>query len=109
MAPFISLKSTTAKRSYGILTLVTPLGVDEALKGKIVSLVISITKLSSETWCTIVNNHTDDHMMLYRSEIDDDLDKISHTCLLGLGAAVVTLAYEPGVLGAVGRDQGRFQ
>ena len=48
-------------------------------------------------------------MMLYRSGIDDDLDEISHTCLLGLGAAVVTLAYEPGVLGAVGRDQGRFQ
>ena len=100
------------KRRYGILALVTPLGVGEALKGQIVSMVyfvIIIIKLSSETWCTIVNNHTDDHMMLYRSEIDDDLDKISHTCLLGLRAAVVTLAYEPGVLGAVGQDQGRFQ
>ena len=37
MGLFILLKSTTVKRSYGILTLVTPLGVDEALKGKIVS------------------------------------------------------------------------
>ena len=74
-----------------------------------VYLVVSIIKLSHETLYIIVNNHTGDCMMLYRSGIDDDLDEISHTCLLGLGAAVVTLAYEPGVLGAVGRDQGRFQ
>ena len=49
---FISLKSTTVKRSYGILTLVTPLGVGGALRGKIVSmvyLVANIIELSSET------------------------------------------------------------
>ena len=112
MGLFISLKSTTVTRSYGILTLVTPLGVGEALKGKIVSmvyLVVSIIKLSSETPSIIVNDHIGDRMVLQRSGIDDDLDEISHTCLLGLGDAVVTLAYEPGVLGAVGRDQGRFQ
>ena len=74
-----------------------------------VHLVVSIIKLSSETWYTIVNDHADDSMMLYRSGIDEVLDEISHTCLLGLGAAVVPLAYEPGVLGAVGRDQGRFR
>ena len=56
-----------------------------------------------------MNDHSGDRMMLYRSRIDDDLDDISHTCLLGLGDAVVPLAYEPGVLGAVGRDRGRFQ
>ena len=52
MAPFISLKSTTVKRSYGILTLVTPLGVGGALRRKIVNmvyLVVNIIKLSSET------------------------------------------------------------
>ena len=74
-----------------------------------VSLVVIINKLSSETWYTVANNHIDDCMMLYRSGIDVDLDEISHTCVLALGAAVVTLAYEPGVLGAVGRDQGRFR
>ena len=31
-------------------------------------------------------------MMLYRSRIDDDLDEISHTCLLGLGDATVPTA-----------------
>ena len=70
MKPFISLKSTTVKRSYGILTLVTPLGVGGALKGKIVSmvyLVVIIIELSYETLHTTVNNHTNDHMMLYRS------------------------------------------
>ena len=74
-----------------------------------VHLVVSIIKLSSETLNIIVNNHKDDHMMLYRSAIGHDLDEISHTCLLGLGAAVVKLAYEPGVLGTVGRDRGRFR
>ena len=86
-------------RSYGILTLVTPLGMGGALEGQIVSMVyfmVNIIKLSSETWYTIVNDRPGDHMMLYRSRIDDNLDEISHTCLLGLWAAVVTLAYEPG-------------
>ena len=53
MKPFILLKSTTVKRSYGILTLVTPLGVGEALEGKIVSmvyLVVKLIELSYETW-----------------------------------------------------------
>ena len=71
--------------------------------------VVSIIKLCSETLSTIINNHANDRLMLYRSGIDDDLDEISHTCLLGLGAAVVTLAYEPGGLGAKRRDQGRFK
>ena len=31
-------------------------------------------------------------MMLCRSRIDDDLDEISHTCLLGLGDATVPTA-----------------
>ena len=100
------------KRSYGILTLVTPLGMGGALKGKIVSmvyLVASIIEFSYETSYTTVNDHARDRMMLYRSKIDDDLDEISHTCLLGLGDATATLAYEPGGLGAVGQDQGRFQ
>ena len=50
--PFISLESTAVTRSYGILTLVTPLGVGGALRGKIVSmvyLVANIIELSSET------------------------------------------------------------
>ena len=112
MRLFISLKSTTVKRSYGILTLVTPLDVGGALKGKIVSmvyLVVNIIKLSYETLHTTVNDHGRDRMMLYRSRIDDDVDEISHTCHLGLGNAAVRLAYEPGDMGAVGRDQGRFQ
>ena len=73
------------------------------------SLVVNIIELSYETWYTIVNDHSGGRMMLYRSRIDDDLDEISHTCHLGLGAAAVRLAYEPGDMGAVGRDQGRFQ
>ena len=99
-------------RSFGVLTLVTPLSVGEALKGKIVSmvhLVVSIIKLSSETWYTIVNDRPGDHMMLYRSRIDDNLDEISHTCVLGLGAAAVPMAMNLVECGAVGRDQGRFQ
>ena len=88
MRLFISRKSTNVKRSYGIRTLVTPLGVRGALKGKIVStvyLVVTIIELSSETLYTIVNDHTSDLMMLYRTRIDDDLVEISHTCVLGVG------------------------
>ena len=69
------------KRSYGILTLVTPLGMGGALEGQIVSMVylaVSIMELSSETWYTIVNDRPGDYIMLYRSRIDDDLIKISH-------------------------------
>ena len=112
MRLFISLKSTTVKRSYGILSLVTPLDVGGALKGKIVSMVyfvVNSIKLSSETWYTIVNNRPGDHMMLYRSRIDDNLDEISHTCVLGLGAAAVPMAMNLVECGAVGRDQGRFR
>ena len=97
--PFISLESTAVTRSYGILTLVTPLGMGGALEGQIVSMVylaVNIIKLSSETWYTIVNDRPGDCMMLYRSRIDDNLDEISHTCHLGLGAAAVRVAYEPG-------------
>ena len=70
-----------------------------ALKGKIVSmvyLVASIIEFSYETSYATVNDHTRDRMMLYRSRIDDNLDEISHTCVLGLGAAAVRVAYEPG-------------
>ena len=74
-----------------------------------VYLVVNIIKLSHKTLHTTVNDHGGDRMMLYRSRIDDDVDEISHTCHLGLGAAAVRLAYEPGDMGAVGRDQGRFQ
>ena len=52
-----------------------------------VYFMVNIIKLSSETWNTIVNDRPGDHMMLYRSRIDDNLDEISHTCVLGLGAA----------------------
>ena len=98
-------------RSYGIHTICTTL-LAASQRSKIVSvvyLVVNIIELSYETWYTIANDNSSDRMMLYRSRIGDNLHEISHTCLLGLGAAVVTLAYEPGVLGAVGRDQGRFQ
>ena len=79
--PLISLKPTTVKRSNGILTLLTPLGVavGEALKGKIVSmvyLVVSIIKLNSETWCTIVNDYASDRIMLYGSGIGHDFHEI---------------------------------
>ena len=74
-----------------------------------VHLVVNIIKLSNKTLHTTVNDHGGDRMMLYRSRIGDVLDEISHTCHLGLGAAAVRLAYEPGDMGAVGRDQGRFQ
>ena len=99
MMPFISLESTAVTRSYGILTLVTPLGMGGALEGQIVSMVylaVNIIELSSETWYTIVNDRPGDCMMLCRSIIGDDLIKISHTCHLGLGAAAVRVAYEPG-------------
>ena len=74
-----------------------------------VYLAVNIMELSSETWHTIVKDRLGDHIMLYTSRIGDDLVKISHTCHLGLGAAAVRLAYEPRDMGAVGRDQGRFQ
>ena len=45
MRLFISLKSTTVKRSYGILTLVTPLDVGGALEGKIVSMVYLVVNI----------------------------------------------------------------
>ena len=83
------------KRSYGILTLVTPLGVGEALEGKIVSmlyLLVNLIELSYETLYTIVNDHSSDRMMLYRSRIGDDLHEISHICF---GPWRATLAYEP--------------
>ena len=44
--PFISLKSTAVMRSYGILTLVTPLGVGGALKGKIMSIVYLVVNIT---------------------------------------------------------------
>ena len=99
MMPFISLESTAVTRSYGILPLVTPLGMGGALEGQIVSMVylaVNIIELSSETWYTIVNDRPGDCMMLCRSRIGDDLIKISHTCHLGLVAAAVRVAYEPG-------------
>ena len=112
MRLFISLKSTTVKRSYGILTLVTPLDVGGALKGKIVSmvyLVVNIIKLSHETLYITANDHFGDRGMLYRSKIGDDVEEISHICYLGLGNATVGHSHESGGLGAVERDQGRFQ
>ena len=74
-----------------------------------VYLVVIIIEFSYETWYTTVNNHASDRMMLYRSRIDDDLDEISHTCVLGLGAAAVPMAMNLVECGAVGRDQGRFR
>ena len=74
-----------------------------------VYLVASIIEFSYETSYTTVNDHISDHMMLYRSRIDDNLDEISHTCVLGLGAAAVPMAMNLVECGAVGRDQGRFR
>ena len=74
-----------------------------------VYFVVNIIKLSSETWYTLVNDRPGDHMMLYRSRIDDNLDEISHTCVLGLVAAAVPMAMNLVECGAVGRDQGRFR
>ena len=74
-----------------------------------VYLVVNIIEMSSETWYTIVNHHSGNHMMLYRSRIDANLIQISHTCHLGLGAAVVPMAMNLVECGAVGRDQGRFR
>ena len=93
------------KRSYGILTLVTPLGMGGALKGKIVSmvyLVASIIEFSYETSYATVNDHTRDRMMLYRSRIGDNLHEISHTCLLGLGDATVPTAMNLACFGCCG-------
>ena len=112
MEPFISFESATVKRSYGILTHVTHLGMDGALKGKIVTmvyLVVPITELSDYSLYGSVNDHFDERGVLYRSKIGNDLLKIPHTCYFGLVATAAILAYEHGGLGAVGRDQGRFQ
>ena len=57
-----------------------------------VYLVVNIIKLSYKTLYIIVNDHSGDHMMLYRSRIDADLDEISHTCYLGLGFLMVPTA-----------------
>ena len=80
MKPFTSLESTTVKRSYGILTLVTPLGMGGALEGKIVSmvyLVVIIIELSYETSHSAYNSTIDGRAMLYRTEIDHDGAQIS--------------------------------
>ena len=102
MRLFILLKSTTVKRSYGILTLVTALDVGGALKGKIVSmvyLVVIIIELSYQTSRTTVNYHNSDRMMLYRSKIGDDVEEISHTCYLRLGNGTVGHSHESGGFG----------
>ena len=112
MEPFILLESATVKRSYGILTHVTPLGMDWAFRGKIVTmvyLVVTIIELSDNSLYSSVNDHISEHRVLYRSKIGNNLLKIPHTCRFGFWAAAAILAYEPGGLGAVGRDQGRFQ
>ena len=112
MEPFISFESATVKRIYGILTHVTPLSTDWAFRGKIVTmvyLVVTIIELSDYSLYSSVNGHFDEHGVLYRSKIGNDLLKIPHTSHFGIGAAAAILAYEPGGLGAVGRDQGRFQ
>ena len=112
MEPFISFESSTVKRIYGILTHVTPLSTDWAFRGKIVTmvyLVVPITELSDYSLYSSVNDHISEHRVLYRSKIGNNLLKIPHTCRFGFWAAAAILAYEPGGLGAVGRDQGRFQ
>ena len=73
-----------------------------------VYLVVIIIEFSYETSYTTVNDRPGDRMMLYRSRIDDNLDEISHTCVLGLAAAV-PIAMNLVECGAVGRDQGRFR
>ena len=74
-----------------------------------VYLVVPITELSDYSLYSSVNDHISEHRVLCRSKIGNNLVKIPHTCHFGLGAAAATPAYEPGGLGAVGRDQGRFQ
>ena len=74
-----------------------------------VYLVVTIIKLSHETLHTTVNDHFGDRGVLYRSKIGDDVEEISHTCYLRLGNGTVGHSHESGGLGAVGRDQGRFQ
>jgi len=88
------------------------LGMGGALRGKIVSmvyLVVNIIKLSHETLYITANDHFGDRGMLYRLKIGDDVEEISHICYLGLGNATVGHSHESGGLGAVERDQGRFQ
>ena len=74
-----------------------------------VYLVVIIIELTDYSLYSSVNDHISEHRVLYRSKIVNNLVKIPHTCHFGLGAAAAALAYEPGGLGAVGRDQGRFQ
>ena len=74
-----------------------------------VYLVVTIIELSDNSLYSSVNDHISEHRVLYRSKIGNDLLKIPHTSHFGIGAAAAILAYEPGGLGAVGRDQGRFQ
>ena len=74
-----------------------------------VYLVVTIIKLSHETLHTTVNDHFGDRGVVYRSKIGDDVEEISHTCYLRLGNGTVGHSHESGGLGAVGRDQGRFQ
>ena len=76
---------------------------------KMMYLVVIIIEMSHDTFQSSVNYHNSDRGVLYRSKIGNDLLKIPHTCYFGLVATAAILAYEPGGLGAVGRDQGRFQ
>ena len=81
MKPFTSPESTTVQRSYGILTLVTPLEHGWGAKRQIVSLVylvVTIIKLSNETMHATVNHHFCDRGVLYRSKIDDYGAETSH-------------------------------
>ena len=67
MEPFISFESATVKRSYGILTHVTPLGMDWAFRGKIVTmvyLVVTIIELSDNSLYSSVNDHISEHKVL---------------------------------------------
>ena len=74
-----------------------------------VYLVVNIIKLSYESLYITANDHFGDRGMLYRLKIGDDVEEISHICYLGLGNATVGHSHESGGLGAVERDQGRFQ
>ena len=77
---------------------------------KLMYLVVIIIKTSHDSFQTSVNYHNSDRGMLYRSKIRDNVDEISHTCHFGLGHATRgPHGHENGGLGAVGRDQGRFQ
>ena len=109
MKPFISLKSTTVKRIYGILTLVTPLGHGWGAQRQNREYGISRGQHHQIELHITANDHFGDRGMLYRLKIGDDVEEISHICYLGLGNATVGHSHESGGLGAVERDQGRFQ